>query len=140
NQVPSDFFVDLNMRKAFAYAYNYGQYFDQILGNKKFNATFGSPFNGIIPSGMIGYQDLSSLNVFDLVQAKNYYNQTAWVRDHGWATSGFTIAINVETADTVGRAGAAARAQSIAQGAPGTAGRSKPTPCRAVSTDTDPRR
>src|SRR2546430_2677572 len=36
NQGPPDFFVDLNMRKAFAYAYNYGQYIDQILGNKKF--------------------------------------------------------------------------------------------------------
>src|SRR5256885_1640631 len=52
NQVPPDFFVDLNMRKAFAYAYNYGQYIDQILGNKKFGATFGTPFNGIIPNGM----------------------------------------------------------------------------------------
>lgn len=118
NQVPSDFFVDLNMRKAFAYAYNYGQYFDQILGNGKFNATFGIPFNGIIPKGMIGYQDLSSKNVFNMAQARAYYNQTAWVRDHGWASSGFTIAINVETADTVNRAEAAAWAQNIEQLAP----------------------
>jgi len=119
NQVPSNFFVDLNMRKAFAYAYNYGQYIDQILGNKKFNATFGTPFNGIIPSGMVGYQDLSSLNVFDMTLAHQYYNQTAWVRDHGWATSGFTISINVETADIVNRAEAAAWAQNIAKLAPG---------------------
>ncbi|HYR80775.1 MAG TPA: ABC transporter substrate-binding protein [Thermoplasmata archaeon] len=118
NEVPSNFFVDLNMRKAFAYAYNYGQYIDQILGNKKFNATFGTPFNGIIPSGMIGYQDLSSLNVFDMTLAHQYYNQTAWVRDHGWRTSGFTIAINVETADIVNRAAAAAWAQNIEQLAP----------------------
>src|SRR5213076_345388 len=53
NQVPPDFFVDLNMRKAFAYAFNYQQYLDQIVGNKKFGATFGTPFNGIIPSGMV---------------------------------------------------------------------------------------
>jgi len=138
NQVPSDFFVDLNMRKAFAYAYNYGQYFDQILGNKKFNATFGSPFNGIIPSGMIGYQDLSSLNVFDLVQAKNYYNQTAWVRDHGWATSGFTIAINVETADIVDRAEAAAWAQNIEQLAPGITVLIKPISFEEMITDSVP--
>jgi peptide/nickel transport system substrate-binding protein len=117
NQVPPDFFVDLNMRKAFAYAYNYSQYFDQILGNKKFGATFGTPFNGIIPSGMVGYEDLSGLNVFDMVQARSYFNQTAWVRDHGGtanlANAGFTIAINVEAADTVNRAAALAWAQNI---------------------------
>lgn len=122
NQVPPDFFVDLNMRKAFAYAYNYGQYLDQIVGNKKFGATFGTPFNGIIPSGMVGYEDLSALNIFDMVQARSYYNATAWVRDHGGtanlANSGFTIAINVETADTVDRVAAAAWAQNIKQLAP----------------------
>ncbi len=119
NQVPPDFFVDLNMRKAFAYAYNYGQYFDQILGNKVFNATFGIPFNGIVPKGMIGYEDLSSKNVFSMALAQGYYNQTQWVADHGWATSGFTVAINVETADTVDRAEAAAWAQNIESLAPG---------------------
>ena len=122
NQVPPDFFVDLNMRKAFAYAFNYQQYLDQIVGNKKFGATFGTPFNGIIPSGMVGYEDLSALNVFDMVQARNYFNATAWVRDHGGisnlASAGFTIAINVEAADTVNRAAAAAWAQNIKQLAP----------------------
>lgn len=112
NQVPPDFFVDLNMRKAFAYAFNYPQYFDSILGNKKFNATFGTPFNGIIPSGMVGYEDLSAMNVFNLVQARSFYNQTAWVRDHT-RNMGFTIAINVETADTVDRDAAAAWAQNL---------------------------
>lgn len=117
NEVPPNFFVDLNMRKAFAYAYNYGQYIDQILGNKKFNATFGTPFNGIIPQGMIGYQDLSSLNVFDMTLARQYYSQTAWVAAHG--SAGFTISINVETADIVNRAAAAAWAQNIEQLGPG---------------------
>jgi len=126
NEVPPNFFVDMNMRKAFAYAFNYGQYYDQILGNKKFNATFGLPFNGIIPKGMIGYQDLSSLNVFDMTLAHQYYNQTAWVRDHGWATSGFKISINVETADIVNRAAAAAWAQNIEQLAPGIKVQIKP--------------
>src|SRR6266581_4792874 len=122
NQVPPDFFVDLNMRKAFAYAFNYQQYLDQIVGNKKFGATFGTPFNGIIPSGMVGYEDLSALNVFDMDQARGYFNATAWVRDHGGtsnlANAGFTIAINVEAADTVNRAAAAAWAQNIKQLAP----------------------
>jgi len=138
NQVPPDFFVDLNMRKAFAYAYNYGQYLDQILGNKKFNATFGTPFNGIIPSGMIGYQDLSSLNIFDMAQARSYYNQTAWVRNHGWAASGFTIAINVETADIVDRAEAAAWAQNIEQLAPGITVLIKPISFEEMITNSVP--
>jgi len=87
---------------------------------------------------MIGYQDLSSLNVFDLVQAKNYYNQTAWVRDHGWATSGFTIAINVETADIVDRAEAAAWAQNIEQLAPGITVLIKPISFEEMITDSVP--
>src|SRR2546426_1272592 len=138
NQVPPDFFVDLNMRKAFAYAYNYGQYLDQILGNKKFNATFGTPFNGIITSGMIGYQDLSSLNIFDMAQARSYYNQTAWVRNHGWAASWFTIAINVETADIVDRAEAAAWAQNIGQLAPGITVLIKPISFEEMITNSVP--
>ena len=138
NEVPSNFFVELNMRKAFAYAYNYGQYIDQILGNKKFNATFGTPFNGIIPSGMIGYQDLSSLNVFDMTLAHQYYNQTAWVRDHGWATSGFKISINVETADIVDRAAAAAWAQNIEQLAPGITVQIKPISFEEMITNSVP--
>jgi ABC-type oligopeptide transport system substrate-binding subunit len=138
NQVPPDFFVDLNMRKAFAYAFNYGQYLDQILGNKKFNATFGTPFNGIIPSGMIGYQDLSALNVFDMVQARAFFNQTAWVRDHTLAGSGFTIAINVETADTVNRAAAAAWAQNIEQLGPGITVLIKPISFEEMITNSVP--
>jgi len=138
NQVPPNFFVDLNMRKAFAYAYNYGQYIDQILGNKKFGATFGTPFNGIIPNGMVGYENLSALNIFDLAQARTFYNQTAWVRDHGWANSGFTIAINVENADTVNRAEAAAWAQNIKQLAPNINVLIKPISFREMITDSVP--
>jgi peptide/nickel transport system substrate-binding protein len=118
NQVPSNFFVDLNMRKAFFYAFNFQQYLGQIVGNTKFNATFGTGYNGIIPKGMIGYQDLSAMNTYDMTLAHQYFNQTQWVKDHGWASSGFTVAINVETADTVNRAGAAMWAQSLEQLAP----------------------
>ena len=119
NQVPSNFFVDINMRKAFFYAFNFNQYLGQILGNTKFNATFGIGYNGIIPKGMIGYQDLSAMNTYDMTLAHQYFNQTQWVKDHGWASSGFTLALNVETADTVNRAGAAMWAQSLEQLAPG---------------------
>lgn len=119
NQVPPNFFVDINMRKAFFYAFNFPQYLGQILGNQKFNATFGIGYNGIIPKGMVGYQDLTAMNKYDMTLAHQYYNQTQWVKDRGWASSGFTLAINVETADAVNRAAAAMWAQSLDQLAPG---------------------
>src|SRR2546426_3239610 len=58
--LPSDFFVDLNMRKAFFNAYDFQGYIDNIVGNKRFNARFADSYNGIIPRGMIGYENLSS--------------------------------------------------------------------------------
>src|SRR6266480_1522480 len=48
NTVPRDFFADLNMRKAFFYAYDFQNYLDNIVENKHFNAKFADSFNGII--------------------------------------------------------------------------------------------
>lgn len=120
NNLPPDFFVDLNIRKAFFYAFNYDQYINQILGNQKYNANFGELFNGVLPKGMPGYQNLSYYNRYDMALARQYYNQSYWVQTNGWANFGFTLAINVETADAVNKAAAAAWAQNIeALGPPG---------------------
>ncbi len=120
NNLPPDFFVDLNMRKAFFYAFNFDQYINQILGNQKYGANFGQLFNGVLPNGMPGYQNLSYYNRYDMALARYYYNQSSWVKTAGWANFGFTLAINVETADAVNKAAAAAWAQSIESlGAPG---------------------
>src|SRR5437016_8539804 len=83
NEVPSDFFVDLNMRKAFFNAYDFQGYINNIVGNKQFNARFADSYNGIIPRGMIGYENLSSYNVFNMLSARQSYNQTAFVAAHG---------------------------------------------------------
>ena len=121
NTVPSDFFVDQNMRKAFFYAYDFGNYLDEIVGNKHFNAKFADTFNGIIPNGMIGYENLSSNNVFDLVRARQYYNQTAFVTANGgWANAAFTLTIVVPTADPVNLAEARAWGNNLQRlGPPG---------------------
>ena len=120
NNLPPDFFVDLNMRKAFFYSFNFDQYINQILGNQKYNADFGQLFNGVLPKGMPGYQNLSYYNHYDMALARYYYNQSYWVRTNGYANFGFTLAINVETADAVNKAEAAAWAQNIeALGPPG---------------------
>lgn len=118
NTVPSNFFVDINMRKAFFYAYNFQQYLDQILGNAVYNTKFGELYGGIIPNGMPGYTNLSATSKFDMTLAKQYYNQTDWVRTHGWATSGFTLALNVGQGDPIAAAGAAMWAQNLKQLAP----------------------
>jgi ABC-type transport system substrate-binding protein len=118
NHVPPDFFVDINMRKAFFYAFDFNQYLDQILGNAVYHATFGTAYNGVLPYGMPGYQNLSSMNVFDMAQARHYYTQTQWVKDHGWADSGFTLGLNVGDTDSVAKAAAAMWAQNLEQLAP----------------------
>ena len=120
NSVPSNFFVDLNMRKAFFYAFNFQQYIDQILGNAVYNTKFGELYGGIIPNGMPGYENLSATSRYDLALAKQYYNQTNWVRTRGWANSGFTMSLNVGQEDPIAAAGAALWAQSLEQlGPPG---------------------
>ena len=118
NSVPPNFFVDLNMRKAFFYAYNFQQYINQILGNGVYNTKFGSLYNGIIPEGMPGYVNYSSMDTYSMALAHQYYNKTAWVQSHGWATSGFTLALNVGQEDPIASAAAAMWAQSLEQLAP----------------------
>jgi ABC-type transport system substrate-binding protein len=118
NSVPPNFFVDLNMRKAFFYAYNFQQYIDQILGNAVYNTKFGTLYNGIIPEGMPGYVNYSYLATYDMTKAHQYYNQTQWVQDRGWASSGFTLALNVGQEDPIASAAAAMWAQSLEELAP----------------------
>ncbi len=118
NNVPPNFFVDLNMRKAFFYAFNFQQYVNQLLGNAVYHAKFGELYAGIIPNGMIGYQNLSYLDKFDMNLAHQYYNRTAWVKAHGWASSGFTLALNVGDSDPIAKAAAAAWAGNLEQLAP----------------------
>jgi ABC-type transport system substrate-binding protein len=118
NSVPPDFFVDLNMRKAFFYAFNFQQYIDQILGNGVYNTKFGALYNGIIPEGMPGYVNYSYLATYDMAKAHQFYNATQWVKDKGWTTSGFTLALNVGQEDPIASAAAAMWAQSLQQLAP----------------------
>ncbi len=111
NNVPSNFFVDINVRKAFAYAWDYDNYINVIVGNTRFGAHFADNFAGIIPKGMIGYEDLTSqYDIWDQAKAKQFYTQSAWVQSHGGnpddAKAGFHLTIIVPTADPVDKAAA----------------------------------
>lgn len=112
NMVPSDFFVDINMRKAFFWAFNFQQYLNTFVGNGLWGVNFGTTYNGMIPSGMIGYQNLSAYNVFDMTKAKQAFQNTTWYKT---GHHGFTITINPPTADPVDENAAAAWAQNIQQ-------------------------
>ncbi len=121
NDVPSAFFVDLNLRKAFSRAYDYDNYINNIVGNTKFNAHFADKFAGIIPNGMVGYEDLTSqYDIFDLTQAKQFYAQSAWVQSKGGVDkAGFHLTIVVPTADPVNKAAARSWGDHIQELGPG---------------------
>lgn len=104
NTIPANYFVDINVRKAFFYAFDFKQYIDTYIGNAIYHEPFGTTWNGIIPNGMLGYQNLSYYNVFNMTKAVQYYQASAWYKAH--PSTPITIAINVEAADTVNNAAA----------------------------------
>jgi ABC-type transport system substrate-binding protein len=70
--MPSNLFVSLHARRAFAYAYNETQYLNEDVGNALFNTTFGQAYAGMLAQGMLGYQSISQLN--NLTQGVPYFN------------------------------------------------------------------
>lgn len=84
--MPATMFASLHAREAFANSFNYNLYMNQYVGNKIFTQNnslgFGAHYTGMIPKGMVGYENNTTLaansNVpyFNLAKAKadwNYY-------------------------------------------------------------------
>jgi len=72
--IPSDYFANPLVREAFAYAFNYTNYVDNILGNAKYGYNFGSPYCGVIVKGLPYYVPPTSLTGcpnYDLTRAKS---------------------------------------------------------------------
>jgi ABC-type transport system substrate-binding protein len=59
--VPQTFFDSLHVRRAFADAYNYSYYLSEQVGNAVYNTTFANGYAGMLPDGMLGYQNNASL-------------------------------------------------------------------------------
>ncbi len=77
--IPFDYFANPLVREAFAYAFNYTNYVDNVLGNKKYGYTFGSQYCGVIVKGLPYYVPPSSLNGcpnYDLAKAKSLLYQS----------------------------------------------------------------
>ena len=77
NGIPPDFFSNLDVRKAFEYLFPYKKFIDQVL------LGHGITPNGIIPNGMLGYnQKLPPMYHQDLAKAEYYfkkaYNGELW--------------------------------------------------------------
>jgi ABC-type oligopeptide transport system substrate-binding subunit len=77
--VPSDYFTNLDVREAFAYAFNYTNYLDEILGNVKYGIDFGSSYAGGIVPGLPDYvppSQLQNVPTYDLAKAKQLLHQS----------------------------------------------------------------
>jgi hypothetical protein len=86
NGIPSDFFANVHVRKAFNYAFDWTQYINQVYSG---NATQRS---GPIISGLLGYADTQSTYSYDPTQALAELH-AAGGQDDAILTHGFTFTI-----------------------------------------------
>jgi len=66
SDVPANFFADENVRKAFAHAWDYDGFIQDVL------LGYGTPLCGPIPEGMFGYDQTVPCYTYDLDQARQY--------------------------------------------------------------------
>lgn len=72
--LPSTLFVNPNVRKAFAYAFNYSNYLNVNIGNALYNTTFSTGYAGMLPPGMLYNQSISQLTAEGLHFANDQNN------------------------------------------------------------------
>ncbi|MEM4058840.1 MAG: ABC transporter substrate-binding protein [Thermoplasmata archaeon] len=112
--IPYNYFANQDVRLAFAYAFNYTNYINNLLGNMEYGANFGFSFEGAIPEGMPGYlnntqlkQAGTSIPYYDLTKAKQYmmesgfYNQTINMPIIVWAGDPIDFAAAQDWASTI---------------------------------------
>ncbi len=70
--IPSNYFANPYIREAFADTYNYTNFIDNVLGNKKYGYDFGSAYCGVIIPGLPYHTDsLTGCPAYDLARAKS---------------------------------------------------------------------
>ncbi|HET6405938.1 MAG TPA: ABC transporter substrate-binding protein [Candidatus Thermoplasmatota archaeon] len=82
------FFSDINMRKAWTYAFDYETYYEDILNRH------GRMLNGPLPEGIFGYDASIPQPKRDMTKAREFYQMT----NH---SNGFTITIFYNSGNTV---------------------------------------
>jgi len=98
DDVPSDFFQDYNMRKAFSMAFDYDNYITNVTKGLAFRLA------GVVPRGMYGYDSSLAPVPFDINGAKAAYAASAWVTANGM-DRGFNLTAGYNCGNT-GRASA----------------------------------
>ncbi|MHB8371374.1 MAG: ABC transporter substrate-binding protein [Thermoplasmataceae archaeon] len=144
--LPNNLFVSLHARRAFSYAYNETNYLNNDVGNAVFNTTFAQAYAGMLPQGMLGYQNMSQLNqstngavpYYNLQVARADWNYTM---AHDGAKLGLSmsggkvvyngsslvIPIYIFSADPVDLSGATTWAKALASVIPGASFPVEPT-------------
>jgi ABC-type transport system substrate-binding protein len=77
--IPSDYFANLDVRKAFAYAFNYTKYVDDLQGNLKYGIDFGDNYAGAIIPGVQYYvpeSQLQNVPTYNLTYAKQLLQES----------------------------------------------------------------
>lgn len=77
--MPHNYFMNLDVRKAFAYAFNYPYYLDEVLGNKRYGVEIGRGYAGFILRGLpyfVPESELQNVPVYNLTYAKQLLQQS----------------------------------------------------------------
>jgi ABC-type transport system substrate-binding protein len=109
---PSNYFADLPTRLLFVDTFPYAGYFNDLLGNAKYKATFGVGYQGIIPPGMVYAPSpslLGGLPQQNLKDAEGNFSLSAWHDQH------VTVPLIVYTSDSIDLAAAEDWAVALSQ-------------------------
>ncbi|OPY31978.1 MAG: putative ABC transporter periplasmic-binding protein [Methanomassiliicoccales archaeon PtaU1.Bin124] len=94
--IPSTFFADVNVRKAFVHAFDYQTYLTSQMMNT------GKIANGPIPEGMVYYDTEVGTFTYNLTLAAQYLNAAINpATGHSWLADGFTITCFYNSGNTV---------------------------------------
>ncbi|AFZ70555.1 PKD domain protein,extracellular solute-binding protein, family 5 [Caldisphaera lagunensis DSM 15908] len=108
--IPSYYFANPLVREAFAYAFNYTQYLNDIVGNVKYHFDFASPYCGVIIPGLPYYippTELTGCPTFNLTYAKQLMEES------GYYNISVYFPIIVPSGDTVDFTAASMWAQAL---------------------------
>jgi len=103
NDIPADFFQDVNLRKAFSYAWQYDNYINNVYYG------YGTRVCGPIPQGMFGYDPTTPCYSYDLARAQQFFQLAQDTRPGASGTywdNGFRLTIYYNTGNTVREEGA----------------------------------
>ncbi|MGC8691794.1 MAG: ABC transporter substrate-binding protein [Thermoplasmata archaeon] len=114
--LPSHYFANPYVRAAFADAFNYTNYMNNLVGNAIYHANFGFHYVGIIPEGMPGYVSQqwlaahgATIPQFNLTEAKKL------MMESGYYNTTVNIPIIVQAGDPTDFAAAGMLGQNLSQ-------------------------